>query len=173
MAFAYAPGRHRWQQMYTGNGANETTNYIGGLMDVVVGGPYRHYIYAGSEPVAVYARSSAGDTFSYVLSDHQGSVSDLTNSSGGSIVNESFTPFGARRNPTTWSGAASNADLTTAAGISRQGYTFQTQLGLWMGMNHMNGRVEDAVTGRALSADPTVPDRVNPQSFNRYSYVNS
>ena len=42
----------------------------------------------------MYARSSAGNTFSYVLSDHQGSNSDLTNSSGTSIVNESFTPFG-------------------------------------------------------------------------------
>ncbi len=135
--------------MYAGNGTSETTNYVGGLhrsrLERVTT-TYRHYIYAGSEPVAVYARSSAGNTLSYALSDHQGSVSDLTNSSGASVVNESFTPFGQRRNPTTWSGAASNSDLTTAAGITRQGYTFQTQLGLWMGMNHMNGRVEDAVT---------------------------
>jgi RHS repeat-associated protein len=176
VAFSYGPDRKRWQQMYTGNGTSETTNYVGGLMDVVSSAStttYRHYVYAGSEPVAVYARSSAGNTFSYVLSDHQGSNSDLTNSSGASIVNESFTPFGQRRNPTTWSGAASNSDLTTAAGITRQGYTFQTQLGLWMGMNHMNGRVEDAITGRMLSADPHVPDRTNPQSYNRYTYVNN
>ena len=71
---------------------------------------------------------------------------------------------GRARNPTTWSGAASNSDLTTAAGITRQGYTFQTQLGLWMGMNHMNGRVEDAITGRMLSADPHVPDRPIPRA---------
>ena len=38
-------------------------------------------------------------------------------------------------------------------------------------MNHMNGRVEDAVTGRMLSADPNIPDRTNPQSYNRYSYA--
>jgi RHS repeat-associated protein len=174
VAFSYGPDRKRWQQMYTGNSTSETTNDVGGLMDVVSSGStttYRHYIYAGSEPIAVYARSSAGNTFDYVLSDHQGSNSDLTNSSGASIVNESFTPFGQRRNPTTWSGAASNSDLTTAAGITRQGYTFQTQLGLWMGMNHMNGRVEDSITGRMLSADPHVPDRTNPQSFNRYTYA--
>jgi len=78
-----------------------------------------------------------------------------------------------RRNPTTWSGAASNSDLTTAAGITRQAYTFQTQLGLWMGINHMNGRMEDAVTGRMLSADPTIPDATNTQSYNRYTYVNN
>ena len=173
VAFSYGPDRKRWQQMYTGNGTNETTNYVGGLMEVVSSGStttYRHYIYAGGEPVAVYARSSAGTTFRYTLSDHQGSVSDFTYSSGSSVVNESFTPFGLRRNPTTWSGAASNSDLTTAAGITRQGYTFQTQLGLWMGMNHMNGRVEDAVTGRMLSADALIPDGANPQSYNRYTY---
>jgi hypothetical protein len=42
-----------------------------------------------------------------------------------------------------------------------------------MGLNHMNGRVEDAVTGRFLSADPFIPDPTNPQSYNRYSYVNN
>jgi hypothetical protein len=36
---------------------------------------------------------------------------------------------------------------------------------------HMNGRVYDAELGRMLSADPFVPEAVNPQAFNRYSYV--
>ena len=133
------------------------------------------YIYAGNEAVAIYHRNSSGSTgVSYSLSDHEGSVASLNRGTdGSSIVNESYTPFGLRRNPTTWSGAAVNADLTTSAGVTRQGYTFQTALGLWMGMNHMNGRVEDAVTGRFLSADPHIPDRTNTQSYNRYSYVNN
>jgi len=175
VGFAYGPDRSRWQQSYTGNGTTETTDYIGGLLDLVTSGgvnDYRHYIYAAGEPVAVYSRKSSGvNTFSYFLSDHQGSVADITNSSGGIDVEESFTPFGNRRNPTTWSGAASNSDLTTAAGITRAGYTFQTQLGLWMGMNHMNGRVQDAITGRFLSEDPHGIVPRNTQSFNRYSYV--
>lgn len=37
----------------------------------------------------------------------------------------------------------------------------------------MNGRIEDSVTGRFLSADPHTPDRYNTQSWNRYSYVNN
>jgi RHS repeat-associated protein len=120
----------------------------------------------------MYSRKSTGViTFSYFLSDHQGSVADITNSSGTVDVQESFTPFGNRRNPTTWTGAASNLDLTTAASISREGYTFQTQLGLWMGMNHMNGRVQDAITGRFLSADLRGIIPTNAQSFNRYSYA--
>ncbi|HEY6645023.1 RHS repeat-associated core domain-containing protein [Povalibacter sp.] len=52
----------------------------------------------------------------------------------------------------------------------RQGFTFQTVLGR-MGLNHMNGRVQDAISGTFLSPDPTIPDPMNTQAFNRYAYV--
>jgi RHS repeat-associated protein len=173
VAFSYSPSRQRWQQIYNGNSTTETTDYVGQQLEIVSSGgvtDYRHYIYAGGRAVAVLSRKSTGtNTWSYVLSDHQNSVYSLTNSSV--TVNESFTPFGARRSPTTWSGADTTLDLTTSAGISREGYTFQTQLGLWMGLNHMNGRVQDAVTGRFLSADPYVPNPANSQSYNRFSYA--
>jgi RHS repeat-associated protein len=175
VAFSYGPDRQRWQQMYTGNSTQETTNYIGGLLEVAASGgltDYRHYINVAGEQVAVYSRKSSGtNTFSYLLSDHQASVASITSSSGTQVVGESFDAFGSRRNPTTWSGAPSNSDLTTIAGVTREGYTFQTALGLWMGMNHMNGRVEDSITGRFLSADPTIPDPIYSQSYNRYAYV--
>ncbi len=177
VAFEYGPNRQRWQQSYTGNSTTETTNYIGKRLEMVISGgvtDYRHYISGGSGVVAVYSRKSNGtNTLSYVLSDHQASAASITNSSGAQVVGESFTAFGNRRNPTTWSGADTNTDLTTIAGITREGYTFQTALGLWMGMNHMNGRVQDAVTGRMLSADPHIPDKTNAQSYNRYSYANN
>jgi hypothetical protein len=35
----------------------------------------------------------------------------------------------------------------------------------------MNGRVQDPSTGRFLSADPNIPDRLDPQSYNRYAYA--
>jgi RHS repeat-associated protein len=176
VTFSYGPGRQRWQQSYSGNGITETTDYVGGSLEIVSSGgvtDYRHYISAADgRAVAVYSRKSNGtNTFSYVLSDHENSVASIVNSSGASVVNESFTPFGSRRNPATWSGAASNADLTTAAGITREGYTFQTALGLWMGLNHMNGRVQDSVTGRFLSPDPHIPNRAITADYNRYSYV--
>jgi RHS repeat-associated protein len=150
---------------------------VGGNLEIVSSGgvtDYPHYSSANGRAVAVYSRKSTGtNAFSYLLSDHQSSVATITNSSGTSVVNESFTPFGARRNPSTWSGAATTSDLTISAGITREGYTFQTQLGLWMGLNHMNGRVQDTVTGRFLSPDPTIPDPGFTQSYNRYSYVNN
>jgi len=55
-------------------------------------------------------------------------------------------------------------------GVTRAGYTFQTVLGS-MGLNHMNGRIEDSVTGRFLSPDPRGTMPGNTQSWNRYSYV--
>jgi hypothetical protein len=36
---------------------------------------------------------------------------------------------------------------------------------------HLNGRVYDPLVGRMMSADPFVPDPMNGQAWNRYSYV--
>ena len=174
--FAYGPDRQRWKQIYTGPSGTETTYNIGGLVDLVFTGGvanYRHYIKAGNEPVAVYNRTAAGNTMSYMLEDHQGSLSAITSNAGVADVNESFSAFGTRRSPTTWSGAPSTADLNTIAGLSRQGYTFQTWLGQSMGLNHMNGRVQDAILGRFLRPDPYIQDPTSAQNYNRYSYVNN
>jgi RHS repeat-associated protein len=174
--FNYGPDRQRWEQVYTGPSGTEQTYYVGKNLEVVFNGTtnYRHYIYAASEPVAVYSRTSAGAiTMSYMLEDHQGGVSAITSNGGTADIDESFSAFGTRRNPTTWSGAPTASDLNTIAGLSRQGYTFQTWLGQSMGLNHMNGRVQDAILGRMISPDPSVPDATNAQSYNRYSYVNN
>jgi RHS repeat-associated protein len=175
--FLYGPDRQRWKQIYTGPTGVETTYYIGGLVDMVFTGGvanYRHYIYAGGEPVAVYSRTAAGvNTMSYMVEDHEGGIANIASKAGASDINESFSAFGLRRSPTSWSGAPVAGDLTTIAGLSRQGYTFQTWLGQSMGLNHMNGRVQDAILGRFLSPDPHIPDPSNAQSYNRYSYVNN
>jgi RHS repeat-associated protein len=173
--FNYGPDRERWEQIYTVSGTTEQTYYIGGLMDLVFSGGttnYRHYIYAGSEPIAVYSRTAAGAiTMSYMQEDHQGSVSAITSSAGTTSVDESFSAFGTRRNPATWTGPPTTSDLNTIESLSRQGYTFQTWLGQSMGLNHMHGRVQDAILGRFLSPDPHVPDPSNAQSYNRFSFT--
>ena len=179
VSFLYGPDRQRLQQIYSGNGTTEITRYLGGLTEVIASSNgaisnIRNYIVGNGSTVAIYTYTpNGGNTLNYVLTDHQASVAAITNSSGGVVVGESFTAFGARRNPSTWLGSASTSDLTTAAGITRQGYTSQTQLGLWMGLNHMNGRVEDSIVGRFLSADPHVSDPLDTQNYNRYSYVNN
>jgi RHS repeat-associated protein len=179
--FWYGPDRQRFETLYTGSTGTETTYQVGQFLQKVVNGgttDYRHTIYAGNEPVAIYSRTSTGvNSLRYLLTDHQGSFASIvSNSTPGPVANyvtESFTAFGNRRSGSSWSGAPTGGDETLINGISREGYTGHTALGVSMGLNHMNGRIQDAVTGRFLSADPTIPDASNTQSFNRYSYVNN
>lgn len=174
VSFSYGPDRRAWFEETQSSSGTELAYHVGAFFDIISSGgvtDFRHYIYAGGELIAIDSRKSDGtNSFYYPLSDHQGSIAAITNSTGGVIVGENFTAYGARRNPTTWSGAPSNGDLTTIAGITRHGYTFQDALGS-MGLNDMVGRVQDSITGRFLSADPTIPDPQDPQSYNRYSYV--
>ncbi len=69
-----------------------------------------------------------------------------------------------------WSGQPTNGQMSKMNNVTRHGYTWQTVLGA-MGLNDMNGRIQDAITGRFLSADPTVSNPTLTQDFNRYSYV--
>jgi RHS repeat-associated protein len=175
--FDYGPDRQRWRMVYTGSAGVETTYYVTPLLDVVhtsSGTDCRNYVYAGGRPVMQLSRTSAyGAIQKSLLVDQQNSISTIvTDSSGAALVNESFTAFGNRREASTWTGTPTSTELTSMNSITRQGYTFQTVLGS-MGLNHMNGRVEDAVTGRFLSPDPHVYERSNTQSYNRYSYVNN
>ena len=175
--FDYGPTRARWRMVYSGPSGIETTYYTTPLFEQVVtssGTDYRHYIYAGGRPVMVISRTTAGAINVHsLLVDHKGSIATImTDATGAADVAESFTAFGNRREASTWAGAPTSTELATMNGVTRQGYTFQTVLGS-MGLNHMNGRVEDAVTGRFISPDPYVPSPSNTQSYNRYTYVNN
>jgi RHS repeat-associated protein len=162
---------------YTGPSGTEGTYYATPKFEKVYaggGGEYRSYIYAGSRPVVVVMRNTAGAIkVRSLLVDHRGSISSIvTDSTGASLVSERFTAYGSRREASTWNGAPTSGELATMNGVTREGYTFQTVLGS-MGLNHMNGRIEDSVTGRFLSPDPRGIIRGNTQSWNRYSYVNN
>ncbi len=52
----------------------------------------------------------------------------------------------------------------------RRGFTGQEFLSS-PGLVHLNGRLYDPLIGRMVSADPMVPDPMNGQAWNRYSYV--
>jgi RHS repeat-associated protein len=176
-SFDYGADRQRWRMIYTGPAGTETTYYATPLFEQVAtssGTDYRHYIYARNKPVVVVSRTAAGAvSVRSLLTDQQGSISSIVaNSTGTSYVSESFTAYGNRREASTWTGVPTSTERSTMDGVTREGYTFQTVLGS-MGLNHMNGRVEDAITGRFLSSDPYVPNPSDTQSFNRYSYASN
>jgi RHS repeat-associated protein len=174
--FNYGPNRQRWSMVYNGPAGQEITYYATPLYETMFAGGLstnRHYIYAGGRPVVEVSTYNGVVTVRSLLVDHQGSISSVvTDSTGASLVSESFTAYGNRREASTWTGAPTSGELTTMNGVTRQGYTFQTVLGS-MGLNHMNGRIEDSVTGRFLSPDPFGTNPGNTQSYNRYSYVNN
>jgi RHS repeat-associated protein len=173
--FAYKQDHTRWKAAYSGSSGVETTYFIGDLLEKVVSAgsiDYRHYIYAGPTKIAIYSPTGSTPLVHYIREDHLGSVSGILNSDGTSYVKESFSAFGARRSSCTWSGPPTAGSLQAINAVTRHGFTWQTALGN-MGLNDMNGRIEDAATGRFLSPDPVVQNPAFTQSFNRYSYVNN
>lgn len=178
LTFTYGPDRQRYHQQYDNGGIPETTLYIGGLLEkVTVGGvtDWRHYIAVNGQKVALVSRKSVGgESVSYLLQDHLGSVAKILNASGPTYeyVSESFEAFGARRDANNWSDDCNCTDLEKMRSVTRMGFTGHEMVGgVSMGLIHMNGRVQDSVIGRFLSADPYVQAPLSGQSLNRYSYV--
>lgn len=86
--FSYGPDRQRWKMVYNNNGAEETTHYIGGLLERVQVGSnvtYRHSIVGGNGAIALYTRSSTGSVLRYVLDDHQGSTESFVEDGTGTV----------------------------------------------------------------------------------------
>jgi RHS repeat-associated protein len=172
----YGPNRQYLQTVmpHPAGGNTETIRYIGEAMERRARGTevdWRHFVRIGSETVAIISRKSTGtNAVGYVLGDHQGSTAVLTSNTGSVLLNESYAAFGAARNAATWSGAVSTANQTTMADTSRHGYADHTMLGFG-GLIHMNGRVQDSITGRFLSPDPYTTEPGSTQGYNRYAYV--
>lgn len=175
--FYYGPDRQYYRQIYTGPAAPtgyEETHYVGGILEKVYDGitfDWRHYIRAEGQVVAIVSRKSSGaNAVHYALEDNQGSGSTLVDAAGTGYVRQSYNAFGLPRDGSDWDGAVPGGDQGAINAITRRGYTGHSMLGA-MGLIHMNGRVQDAITGRFLSPDPNIPDPGFTQSYNRYAYV--
>ncbi len=191
--FDYGPGGNRYQQVATEGGNSTTTTYIaGGLFEVVATATtteYRHAIFADGQVIAVHTIDQGGSaSTSYLHYDPLGSVDDvqgstsaaggrkpgaatLTDDQGAVIQKMSFDAFGLRRDAGNWTYDLSSSQIAPLTGLTNRGYTDQEQLDN-VALVDLNGRVYDPTVGRFISADPTVPDPLYSQAFNRYSYVN-
>jgi RHS repeat-associated protein len=171
--FAYGPDHQRYLQTQA-NGTD--TTYIGGLYEVVTsnGGAtvqYRHNIVADGQVIAVHTLDQSGNAMtSYLHYDHLGSVDAITDDTGAVTQRMSFDAFGQRRDPSNWTNDLTASDIASLKDTTDRGYTDQEQLDN-VSLVHMNGRVYDPEIGRFISADPTVPDPMSSQAYNRYSYV--
>jgi RHS repeat-associated protein len=168
--FDYNADHQRYRQTATYSGSPETTIYVGTIMEKVstsAGVQYRHYIPAGSNTV-LYTRASTGTNSAYyIISDHLGSTTTITDSTGTLLASGNYSATGVIRN-STWNAAAPPLAPT----ITRHGFTGQEMVDN-IGLVNFNGRLLDSSLGRMRSPDPYIPDPGNTQSFNRYSYVNN
>jgi RHS repeat-associated protein len=178
--FSYGPLHQRYHQSATYSNGTENTSYAGDLFEKVSGTAasatyYRHYVLTPSGlTIIVYRNSNNTTSTDYVLSDHLGSsdaiVSGTSGTAGNLLVQESFGPFGQRRQSNWAAGSPSPADYAAIGTTTRRGFTFHEQLDN-IGLTHMNGRVFDPTVGRFLSADPFIGDLADSQSVNPYAYV--
>ena len=102
------------------------------------------------DPVA-----SNNGTF-YIYTDHLGSPTMVTTNSA-IKSRQRYYPFGEVQTD-------SGADLTS------RGYTGHVE-NRGIGLTYMNARFYSPYLNRMLTADTIIPDPTNPQSWNRYSYV--
>ena len=102
--------------------------------------------------------------FYYVLKDHLGSWTTITDSQGNVEQELSFDAWGDRRNPETWQ---SSSQLATP--MFDRGFTGHEHLYAF-GLINMNGRMYDPQMSSFLSVDAYVQSPDNSQSFNRYAY---
>jgi RHS repeat-associated protein len=87
-------------------------------------------------------------------------------------VQESFSPFGQRRQSNWAAGVPIYWDQVAIAESTRHGFTGHEHLDN-VGLIHMNGRVYDPITGRFLSTDPVIGDLTDSQRLNPYCYVSN
>ena len=125
------------------------------------------YLSVGNAKVGMRVIDVSAQTVTkrYFHTDHLGSVAVITNEGGVVVERLSYDAWGKRRFP-------SGADDATGSITSQtsRGFTGHEELDS-VGLVHMNGRAYDPLVGRMISADPTVPDPINAQAWNRYSYV--
>ncbi len=131
------------------------TIYIGGVYEVdkTSGG-------STTRTVTYYPAAGAmriDSTLYYILKDHLGSASVVTDASGNILGENRYSPYGETR-------------LTTGTILTDKLFTGQREIA-GLGIYHYGARFYSPKLGRFLSADTIVPGYANPQNLNRYSYV--
>ncbi len=116
---------------------------------------------------AVVEKENGAESIHYVLKDHLGSWTTITDANGNIIREQSFDAWGNPRNPNTWLNY-SPPELAEGPMFDR-GYTGHEHLTVF-GLINMNGRMYDPVMSSFLSVDNYVQCPDFSQNFNRYAY---
>jgi RHS repeat-associated protein len=140
-------------------GDGSWTVYVGGIYEESSDQTYVKYYSAFGRRIAM--RDNAG-VVHYILADHLGSSTVITDGGGAVVGTMKYYPYGAVRSV---SGDMITDKLFT--GQQREEPTTISTLGLY----NYGARFYSTLTGRFVSADPVVQDINDPQALNAYSYV--
>ena len=146
--------------MYDGDGrrvaqtVNGVTTYFVGNHYEVTNGVVTKYYFAGATRLAVRTNG----TLSYMLSDHLGSTSLITNASGNVTSEMRYSAWG---------------EVRYQAGVTPTNYTYTGQYSNVsdFGLMFYGSRWYDGSLGRFAQADTIVPGGV--QGYDRYAYANN
>jgi RHS repeat-associated protein len=149
-----------------------TRYYLGGQYEIDNGttATYAEKLYVGGDSYsasAVYVKSGSAWSMMYILRDYLGSITHITNASGGLVQELSYDAWGRLRNPATQTSYTPGNEPNLNLG---RGYTGHEHLS-WFGLVNMNARLYDPAVGRFLAPDPYVQNPFISQNFNRYSYA--
>jgi RHS repeat-associated protein len=104
-----------------------------------------------------------GSGLKYLLTDHLGSVVAVTDASGALVSQQRYLPFGGVR-----TNIASGPIVQTD-----YGYTGQRNLDHDLGLMDYKARFYSPVLNRFIQPDTIISNFYNPQTLNRFSYVNN
>ncbi len=163
----YGPTQERVKTDFTTSGVASTRYYLSNYEKEVTAGMTRevHYINAPSGLAAMHVIENGVANTYFTYSDHLGTPKTITNVNGGVVAEQSFDPWGQRRNPNDWT---YNSVPAPPAWLFR-GYTGHEHLPQFSLIN-MNGRMYDPQNARMLSPDPVLHDATSSQAYNKYSY---
>ena len=139
-----------------------TTRYISKLYECDTTGATTscsRFIWAGDTRIATVAVTSGA--VHYWHGDHLGSSSVITDSAGAKVQAITYYPYG---------DLLTNQSFTTPAVNVPYKYTGK-ELDASSNVYFYEARYYHPVFGRFLSPDTLVPDPLNPQNLNRYSYA--
>jgi len=123
------------------------------------------YIAADGRLVAMRTLSGGAASFHYMVGDHLGSTSVVTDASAAVVERDSYDAWGKRRN------ADFSPDTTCAlTSTTTRGFTGQEHVDP-LCLENFNARMYDPLLARFSSADSIVADGFDGQSFNRYAYA--
>ena len=154
-------------QMKTSFGEGESAE-VNGITTLYVGVNYvveiddseettQKYYAFGSMRVAMRTIAGETNTLQWMLSDHLGSTSIVTNADGSYFSELRYSAFG---------------EIRFSYNITPTGYRYTGQLAqAEIGLYYYGARWYDPNLGRFVQADTIVPGAGNPMAWDRYAYV--